>query len=150
MEGLLQRRYLHARPVIPALLSPPQSALGYSGIDWGEMIRETQTKRVAVLRKVLNVPQPSNDSFRMVLVGEKMNNFQYENELVEEIQKLETTNLPAPGTPKEHNRKEQVGKLINYLQRMRMITYPDVAVGDGMRLPMASAAHQTTGVHPQR
>ena len=127
MGGLLQRRALHARPVIPALLSPPQPALGYSGIDWGEMIRETQTKRVAVLRKVLNDPQPSNDSFRMLLVGEKIDNFQYENELIEEIQKLETTNLPAPGTPQEHSRKEQVGRLVVYLQSMRMMTYLDVS-----------------------
>jgi len=102
---------------------PPQQALGYSRIDWAEMDRETQQKRVAVLRKILNDPRISSDSFKMLLVGEKMDNFQQEDELLERIQGLEATDLPPPGTPQEHNRKIQVAMLLEELLMTRTLLY---------------------------
>ena len=121
-------------PAVPAVIrpdvspqarapQPPQQALGYSRIDWAEMGRETQQKRVAVLRKILNDPRESSDSFKMLLVGEKMDNFQQEDELLQRIQGLEATDLPPPGTPHEHNRKIQVAMLLEELLMMRTLLY---------------------------
>jgi len=123
-------------PAVPAVIRPdvsridwagmglrPQQALGYSRIDWAEMGRETQQKRVAVLQEILNDPRISSDSFKMLLVGEKMDNFQQEDELLRRIQGLEATDLPPPGTPQEHNRKIQVAVLLEELLMTRTLLY---------------------------
>jgi len=123
-------------PAVPAVIRPdvsridwagmglrPQQALGYSRIDWAEMGRETQQKRVAVLQEILNDPRISSDSFKMLLVGEKMDNFQQEDELLRRIQGLEATDLPPPGTPQEHNRKIQVAMLLEELLMTRTLLY---------------------------
>ena len=102
---------------------PPQrSMLGGSWIDWDAMDRGTQTRRVAVLRNILNDPR-TYDSYKMLCVGEKMENFENEDELLSRLQYLETRDLPPPGTPEEHDRKIQVAMLFDQALMMRTLLY---------------------------
>jgi len=117
---------LDVSPHIPLRQPPQRSTLEGSWIDWERMERQTQTKRVAVLRNILNDPR-TGDSYKMLCVGEKMENFADEDELLSRLHFLETRDLPPPGTPEEHDRKIQVKSLFAEALMTRTLLYHDVS-----------------------
>ena len=111
---------------IPTLQPRQRSTLSGSWIDWDDLHRQTEKKRVALLRNILNDERMS-DSFKMLMVGEKWENFENEDELLSRLQDAETRDLPPPGTPEEHERKMQVKMLTDEMMFMRTLLYHSVS-----------------------
>jgi len=114
------------RPLIPMDQLRQRPTLSGSWIDWDDLNRQTEKKRVALLRNILNDERMS-DSFKMLVVGEKWENFESEDELMSRLQYAETEDLPPPGTPEEHERKEQVKMLTAEMMFMRTLLYHSVS-----------------------
>ena len=100
--------------------------LGGSWIDWHALRLQTERNRVAVLRNILN-DQHTSDSFKLLLVGEKWDNFESEDELLSRLQYAETRDLPPPDTSEDNERKIQVKMLFNEMLMTRALLYHDIS-----------------------
>ena len=124
----------------PAVLSrapwdqPPQpwSAKDHM-IDWPQMNRQTALARVAVLRNMLD-KNGMSDRVKLIRVGEKMEHFDIEDVLLDQLEYLETKDGLPPESLEEHNRQNDVKMLIAEGPLTRTLLYSGVEIPGDMYL----------------
>ena len=80
---------------------PPKRFCGrLEEIDWPVWESETKSKRVTVLQNILAAPTTTNDQ-KLLLVGERMENFEQEDATMLKIKTFSGCNWPLAGTAEE-------------------------------------------------
>ena len=104
-------------------------------IDWFQMNRRTEMARAAVLRNMLK-DDGMSDAYKLVCVGEKMENFDDENELLDRLQSLETKDDLPPCSLEERSRLNDVKRLIAKVLMKRALVYSGAEIPGDMFLPV--------------
>jgi hypothetical protein len=96
-------------------------------VDTAKYKKEIAAARVRVLQRILANPN-TPDQYKILCVGERMENFEGEDEILHKIeQKSQTSDWPTPGSPEETARLDEIASHWAEIVMMKSLIYDRVA-----------------------